>query len=96
MNKNTIERITGEAYNLLMARFEDAKRHLGEMVLAEIRNHNWVLQRNDAPDLFELIDLYQLDDAYILAALNSDAKLHSERDRVGTKYENQRYEVTLL
>ena len=92
----TMEQVTGEAYSTMLSHFEDAKRHLGKMVLDSIEEHNWVLERNDAPELFELIDLYQLDDAYILASMNYEARLHSERDRTGTHYESQRYEVTLL
>ena len=91
----TMEQVTGAAYSTMLSHFEDAKRHLGKMVLDSIEEDNWVLERNDAPELFELIDLYQLDDAYILNAMHFDAELDSVRDRIGTRYENQRYVVTL-
>ena len=92
----TMERITGEAYSTMLEYYEDAKKHLGEMVLESIKNNNWNLRREDDPELFELIDLWQLDDAYILnAATNLSATLHSHRHRNGTKYTSMSYEMTI-
>ena len=94
-NTLTMARITGEAYSTMLGYYEDAKRHLGEMVLDAIRENDWHLKREDAPELFELIDLWQLDDAYILNAAALSATLHSHRHRNGTKYTSMSYDMVL-
>ena len=88
------ETLAAESYATMMNHYESMKRHIGEMVLEAIKSNNWALERDDAPELFDLIDTWQLDDAYILNAMNFRATLHSHRNRTGTRYENLSYEIT--
>ena len=84
------------SYTEEMDRFERYKIRLGEIVLSAIVTNGCHLNREDDPVLFEIIDKYQLDDAYILnAATNLSATLHSHRHRNGTKYTSMSYEMTI-
>ena len=82
-----------ESYEETMNRFERYKIRLGEIVLSAIETNGGHLNREDDPVVFEMIDRYQLDDAYILNAMRYSAKLHSRRNRTGTRYESISYEI---
>ena len=91
----TMEQITGEAYATMMSHYETAKQRLGQMVHEAIKSNGNKLEREDAPELFDLIDLYQLDDAYILNDMHYKACLHGNKDRMGTRYIQRSYTIEL-
>lgn len=94
---NFASNMLGETYNSVIEQFEAAKLQLGKRILNAIEANNGYIAREYNQELFELIDVWQLDDAYILVAMEQagyNATLHSHRNRTGTRYENLSYEIT--